>query len=374
MKKTLLLVAAAAILATPVMAFHDGGVAHCNGCHTMHNSQNGIAMNGTDADASGNPISPDLLPGNGYNDLLFFENRSDVCLRCHGRTGRSYAVWSPDPSDPVDFGNAGDFSFLTETNLAESTRGAPIPGDAAGHNIASNIKGTDSDATLAYAPGSGDTVDNDIACSSCHDPHGNDSFRLLYRYLQEVDLGTSSVTYAATVTAYGQSLSNDPRVDPEHNVYVADYSTWCSTCHGLFHQGSGRDIHPSGESMEDVWEQYNAYMGTTDCVASTAPPCGSGTGSDAYLWQVPFEDATFDETDMLYTGGAQDSSEVACVTCHFAHASSAADSGRWDFNVTLLDEDGDAFGTYPLPNPYDAAQRSLCNKCHGQDIFDDLTP
>ena len=53
-----------------------------------------------------------------------------------------------------------------------------------------------------------------------------------------------------------------------------------------------------------------------------------------------------------------------------AHASSAADAGRWDFNVTLLEEDGDAFGTYPLPNPYDENQRSLCNKCHGQDEFD----
>ena len=372
MRKTLLLVAAVVLLAAPAMAFHDDGVAHCNGCHTMHNSQNGVAMNGTDMDADGNPIDPELAPGYGYDDLLFFENRSDVCLRCHGRTGRSYSVWSPDPKDPVDFGNAGDFSFLTEANLAESTRGAPIPGDAAGHNVASNLKGTDVDQTLEYAPGSNNTVQNDIACSSCHDPHGNDSFRLLYREGQDITIGTmpSPVVYAATMEAYGQSLSNDPRTSSEHNAYVANYSGWCSSCHGLFHQGSGRDIHPSGESMEDVWQQYNKYMGTTDCVLSGVSPCGTGDGSDAYLWLVPFEDSSFDETSIGYTGGATASSRVACVTCHFAHASSAADSGRWDFNVTLLEEDGDAFGTYALPNPYDENQRSLCNKCHGQDEFD----
>ena len=39
-----------ALVATPTLAFHDEGVAHCNGCHTMHNSQNGLAMNGTTDD------------------------------------------------------------------------------------------------------------------------------------------------------------------------------------------------------------------------------------------------------------------------------------------------------------------------------------
>ncbi len=43
----LLILAAAAVLVmgTPALAFHDGGVAACNGCHTMHNSSNGVAMN-----------------------------------------------------------------------------------------------------------------------------------------------------------------------------------------------------------------------------------------------------------------------------------------------------------------------------------------
>ncbi len=31
---------------------------------------------------------------------------------------------------------------------------------------------------------------------------------------------------------------------------------------------------------------------------------------------------------------------VLCLTCHRAHATSSPDAGRWDFNVTLLFEDG----------------------------------
>jgi hypothetical protein len=60
-----------------------------------------------------------------------------------------------------------------------------------------------------------------------------------------------------------------------------------------------------------------------------------------------------------------------CLTCHRAHASSAADAGRWDFQVTLLHEDGAESGSYQIPDPYASTnQRSLCNKCHNKDEFD----
>ena len=50
------------------------------------------------------------------------------------------------------------------------------------------------------------------------------------------------------------------------------------------------------------------------------------------------------------------------------------DAGRWDFAVTFLHEDGDESGSFPIPDPYDNPnQRSLCNKCHNQDV-DDLNP
>ena len=44
MKKLLFVLSLVAISAAPALAFHDGGVAHCNGCHTMHNSQDGALV------------------------------------------------------------------------------------------------------------------------------------------------------------------------------------------------------------------------------------------------------------------------------------------------------------------------------------------
>ena len=68
------------------------------------------------------------------------------------------------------------------------------------------------------------------------------------------------------------------------------------------------------------------------------------------------------------TQGPTAASQVMCLTCHRAHATSAMDAGRWDFNVTFLHEDGVESGSYALPDPYaDVDQRSLCNKCHIKD-------
>ena len=70
--------------------------------------------------------------------------------------------------------------------------------------------------------------------------------------------------------------------------------------------------------------------------------------------------------------GPTATAKVACVSCHRAHATSAPDAGRWDFNVTGLVEDGHESGSYAIPGPYGDTQRSLCNKCHAQDEFDAL--
>ena len=117
-----LTVGVVALLGAPVLAFHDGGVASCNGCHTMHNSQNGVAMNGTDIDGDGNPINGDF-PGSGYLDLLMFESKTDVCLRCHAGNN-SYHDWADSALAPGYEHGAGNFVFLEEDNLNDGHGGS----------------------------------------------------------------------------------------------------------------------------------------------------------------------------------------------------------------------------------------------------------
>jgi predicted CXXCH cytochrome family protein len=372
----LLILAAAAVLVTgaPALAFHDGGVAYCSGCHTMHNSSNGKPMN---FNAAG--TGPGLPIGQGYTDLLLFENKSDVCLRCHGNNTASYGVWSTDPAAPnVARANrgGGDYVFLQEDNINDGRGGAtnPILGHAAGHSIISGIKNTAADPVLTTSPG-GTFPANGLACTSCHDPHGTGSYRLLYQDGQRVD----TALFTATIKAEGISLSTTKGEEiGNHNAYQEGFSAWCGTCHGDFHQKSSNLIHPSGEPLgSDIATAYNMYKGTTDCIANppaSGLPCGSGVAATAYLPQVPFEDPS---NTITSTAGPTSNSRVACVSCHRAHATSAPNSGRWDFNILGMAADGVNSKSYKIPNPYDGGQRSLCNKCHSKDEFDhpeDFTP
>jgi predicted CXXCH cytochrome family protein len=381
-------VAALVAWAAPALAFHDGGVADCAGCHTMHNSQDGVARNATGTGA-GFDLAGDIItgagtaPGIGYDDLLLFQGASDVCLNCHAGDG-GYHVWATDQTAGYLEHGAGDFVFLTEDNINDGHAGStnPILGHKSGHSIISAIFGTVPDPVLGSAPG--DTTDpypaSAMHCTSCHDPHGTDSFRLTYQSGQTTTYGlTGSMTWDATIDATGVAVFSGPESNTWHNQYRGGYSAWCGNCHGDFHNNSGNLIHPSGELLTaEVIDAYNRYEGTADCIAN--PPgsghaCGSGTSGDAYLSTVPFEDPNHDAFNRQT--GALATSRVACVSCHRAHATSAPDAGRWDFGVTGLDEDGHESGSMPMPNPYDQYQRSLCNKCHSQDEFDrlvDFTP
>ena len=86
-----------------------------------------------------------------------------------------------DPLAPPPERGGGNFVFLLEDNINDAHSGAsnPVTGDGAGHNVISAAKGTFADATLMTAPG-GTFPSSVLACSSCHDPHGNGNFRLLY--------------------------------------------------------------------------------------------------------------------------------------------------------------------------------------------------
>jgi hypothetical protein len=331
------------VLSGSSFAFHDDGVAHCNGCHTMHNSFDGALVD---------PDSPD---GNAW--LLVDATPSDVCLSCHSVSG-SRGVFAADPLAPNVLHGGGDFVFLTE-DLLQNAHGHTQPGDRAGHNINAPSKLVGPDATLTTAPGAIGTPfpSSSLGCSSCHDPHGNQNFRLLYG-IGGIQDGAFTFTAAAPVA---QASSSAAEANDNHTAYISGMSAWCGNCHGDFHANpGGKLIHPAGQAVGGtIATAYGLYNGSDDITG--------GTPATSYLAAVPFEDAANTPTS---TAGPTATSKVMCLTCHRAHASSGPSSGRWDFNETFLTEDGLGDGSYPIPNPYSVNQRSLCNKCHTKDVGD----
>jgi len=322
------------LMAPPILAagVHRGGVAACITCHVMH-------------EESGATVTDGLLRG---------DSASDVCLNCHALAFG--AVLGLDPMAPPPERGAGNFAFLWEDNINDGPEGIlnPLSGDAAGHNLVAPGHGLASDGSSLRSPG-GDYPSADLGCTSCHDPHGNGNYRFLRGPAQSP---RGQVFLFPAFSAESPNLDGAPENRSNHVAYRQGVSRWCANCHGNYlrdHDGSRGFQHPVDETLEyGMIQQYNRYNGTAD-------PWG-GVAATAYLPEVPFEDPAADVSSMA---GPGPSSRVMCLTCHRAHATSAPHSGRWDFNVMSLGEDGVASGSYPLPNPYgDPGQERLCRKCH----------
>ena len=329
---------AGCLATTPLAAFHDGGVASCSSCHVTHNS------------VDGTPIVPG--PGNDY--ALVSANPSEVCLVCHAPSAG--AVLGLDPLAPPAEVGAGNFVFLLEDNLNDGEGGAttPIPGEAAGHNIVAPAYGLFADTRNSLSPG-GTFPSGQLACTSCHDPHGRDTFRMLYG-AGPVQTGVAFFG-APAPEAVGIAVSTSAAERRElHSAYRAGSSAWCGNCHGRYHDNIGASFeHPIDDLLSATERaQYEQYDGVVN-------PSG-GNPSTSYLPEVPFEDSSAAPDS---TAGPTAVSRLSCFSCHRAHASSAPAAGRWDFNVATLGVDGVESRSWPIPNPYgDPTQPGLCWKCH----------
>jgi predicted CXXCH cytochrome family protein len=318
---------------------HDGGVGACSHCHVMHAEDSGMG-------------GPQL-----GNPLLIGNNSSDLCLSCHATSFGS--VLGMDPLAPPPEIGAGNFVFLLEDNINDGADGManPISGDAAGHNLNAPSFGLSSDPTYPTSPG-GSYPANKLKCTSCHDPHGNQNYRFLRGPGNQQGSG-GNFSYRAPDAEGLDLVAGAPESNSNHVAYRNGMSLWCANCH-LDYVSSNHQVvagfeHPVNQAMDNaILNQYNIYNGSLD-------PTG-GNPATAYLAAVPFEDAS---NTTHFKAGPTAASRIFCLTCHRAHASSAPLSGRWDFNVLTLGDDGVVSGSYPLPNPFtDPNQQPLCYKCH----------
>lgn len=396
MKKKLKLVVAGVGVLTlgmgaQAMAFHDGGVAECDSCHTMHNSLGGATVSATPGAY--------LLQGN---------SQSATCLICHGSgTAAQYNVSTKNAvigGVPTNFTPGGDFAW-TKVVTGGSNRG---------HNVIAVDLGMGEDSRLATAPG-GTYPRGNLHCSSCHDPHGK--YRIteagtvvntgpaisgsgsygavpaagqavgVYRLLAGKGYFPKSVgsgfAFGASIdppTAVAPGTYNDATSGGARVAYGSGMSEWCANCHGTFHSTAGSSgtytVHPVGAGAKldkaEIAALYNNYK--------------QGKGLDKL---VPFEFGTATPRSDLsgklaIEQQAETTSNVMCLSCHRAHASGFESMLRWKKGTTDTPFLTDAAGAYvapdgmsnlqvnaayynTLPSSFGPNQRSLCNKCHAKD-------
>jgi hypothetical protein len=396
-------------------AFHNGGVAKCEGCHAMHYTRSGLTT-----------------PG---KYLLQGSDVSSTCLICHSsNTTKNYAVATyPPPAlgiPPNQLTPGGDFAYIQKNYNWITSKGVMqnSPGDRHGHNIIAADYGFYQDLTYNTSPG-GYYPSASLTCISCHDPHGryrittggitgpgqsmtaitgSGSYGQLptgstavgaYRLLGGKNYQPASVQgnyafindpfYAVSPSVYNRSESStDTRV-----AYGQGVSEWCENCHGSYHMSgsSSKFSHDSSMMFGPTYaNNYNTYVKTGDL---------SGTQATAYTSLVPFQ--TGNSTDLTTlsnivgsTAGPDSGDIVNCLSCHRAHASAWDESGRWFFNYTsstsvLITVNGaypgtnavgeGAYGEYATgktqaeyqqamygrpATKFATNQKTLCDKCH----------
>ncbi len=390
LKTVLRLAAAAAVMLGfgKAYAFHDGGVADCGGCHSMHSPK-------------------DTTTG----FLLIASDRSSTCLSCHNplpvdATPSSFHI-STDGSalgaglSPVERTPGGDFGWLkkTYTFTVRGTLNTEF-GDSHGHNIVAADFSYNADPTNTVAPG-GTYPAGNLSCVSCHDMHGE--FRRLsngtiaktgapiinsgsyntskgnsvanpipagqavgvYRLLWggTSDAGVGAVAFPGIPPAVAPSTYN--RTESTSQTRVAygvgttagstSWGHWCGSCHPAMHS-TGNYVHPIDQALgTTILGNYNSYV-------SSGIMTGTFTGNQAnqgpFLSLVPFTSNTGDYTVLggLAVAGAtgtalngpSDGDNVNCMTCHRAHATAFPDMIRWQNDIEFITVADTATGTIPI--------------------------
>lgn len=393
-------------------AFHSGGVAECVGCHSMHS------------------------PAAGGSFLLIGTDQSSTCLSCHehaGDTGPSSYHISTAPADmavgipPKQRTPGGDFGWLKKT-YTFTVRGTTTVEDGAthGHNIVAVDKGYNADPSNATSPG-GTFPSAQLACNSCHDPHGQ--YRRLnsgviakagapirasgsynaatnepdattavgvYRLLAGLGYSKGGVTFAGVPAAkVPSSYNNTESASQTRAAYgVAStgghvtWGTWCATCHTGMHS-SGNYVHPVDQAMSStIIGNYNTYVKSGDLGGKTASAFSSlvpfATNSATYTTLAGLASVT------PTSAGPATNDQVMCLSCHRAHASGFTEMLRFNVEGEFMVYNSLYPGTDTTPTVpqfargrlgaetqaayYDrpvtqfaSYQRVYCNKCHAKD-------
>jgi len=402
-------------LSGAAFAFHSGGVAQCESCHTMHNSVNGVR---TQATNTWNQNILGLQVGMAGPSLVQASDRSSVCLNCHGvadTTANGYHIMSLGQAIPTERTPGGDFAWLSQGGTQGPRKGHSIIAADFGFTTADPTK------TLGVSPG-GNYPTNQLFCVSCHDPHG--TYRKLpgfsgtfarsgapiatsgsygadpsatantavgaYRLLAGKNWQPSFITNASLAFASDPMNAASPssynRSEAASDTLVAygkGVSEWCANCHQAMLTSTSTvangHVHPNAQALSSgLVANYNSYVKT-----------GDSTGTQGYTSLVPIQNDNLIVNSQLATAltstTIQGTAQVMCLTCHRAHAGGFNAMLRWPTaqNMTSLVGGVVVYPTAGLDGISQAAvqaalydrpatafaanQRPLCNKCHMKD-------
>lgn len=291
----------------------------CAGCHRAHTGQ-----------------APSLLKANSQYNL---------CLSCHGGAGSDV-----DVKDGLYLGttmglqNAGlkgggfETALLNVAALNATDGSFNVTGTPQTITSRHSVEGTGMIAWGSNQTGVGELVD--LECANCHNPHGNDNYRILRPK-------PTALSWYNNMTAINITAGNSTFNISYTQVYRAD---------GLF-----RDM----VAMYNLTDAGNATVNATSPQYMMDDWCAQC--HTRYMTQSGSGHTSSNSTPFLYRHNTS-RLNGGCLQCHVAHGSPAAMSG---YAVQPLWPDGNATQTWQsTANETQtgrllvANNRGVCRQCH----------
>ena len=305
----------------------------CGSCHTMHNSQDGVPVFGSQGSAQ-----PALL--------------NNTCYGCHTGVNNGttpYVLQLNGTPSYGETGTGGGANTLAGGNFHWVTMGD----DATGHNVDGIVAGQ-----LSRTPPGGNTVfdaSSPLTCAGVNGCHGDrsvantiysiyqthhsdpslpidgSSVAQSYRYLDGiVGIEDADWEYQSTGgTDHNQYKGVDRASDTDADADTISHL--CAQCHGLFHSGSGPDgvsdgtfgvdpwiRHPVDYDMNGLGGEFSAYGGAGVNAYNIATPVASSNMSSGV------------KSIVLQSSG---DAIVMCLSCHRAHGSPYPAMLRWNYQA-----------------------------------------
>jgi len=337
-KELILLSSLAALLSLPILC-QAAVKGTCSTCHTMHNSEQGVAVAFT-RDTSGQAVARKQP----FANLL----KTD-CLGCHSHSGAETIISMEGTNVPVVF-NLTEPTYPPDGSTTSSLAGGNFHwlingGDPYGHNV-NGIAEIDARFQPTLAPGGvdrpgqcsnchGTLATAESGCQGCHVPHHHaDSADIVsgrnkgwYRFLGSVmqrddQVGSPPEGVVGIEAADWEQVP----LTNQHNTYQGKTGPFasflengainqkCAGCHGQFHNESTSD---------QTWIRHPAN--------AVIPDFGEFTGLTAYDPLVPVARQNVSSLDAGFSVIKRGSDMVFCISCHRAHGSPYPAMLRWGY-------------------------------------------
>lgn len=306
------------------------GTDRCAGCHRAHTAQGAYLLKEeqpglcfTCHGTSGTGASTDVVDGKGYtgsDGLTPDKTRSGSSGALRGGGFEFALLNSGSPQKEVYL--SGTSVRSRNQHIYTLTTGQPT-------TSAHNVNGTDVNAwgngAVSSTASYGTTVQ--LACSSCHDPHGNGNYRILRSVPEQSGATAPGITIPdATAKVYVTSdywETGDSNTAPitvgttTVDSFSANIAQWCTTCHTRYLAGSG-------SYRTDSTDAVYRYRHRSDALKALSTTATNADGSPVY-------------PDIYGTASVKGGGSANCITCHVAHGSNAT---MGDVSKTVTNPDG----------------------------------